>query len=233
MQHQWFREEVRERYNEMKDKLLDTVDGCCDFAYENMAALDSNFTKWKVLSKKINQEPDNVLRLGSCKKQVDFLKSWIYERAEWLDGYYNSDSFIKNYDLTPESEKAYGRVDIVYADVWTIPAWYGGYTEAQIVVDTMTLHGIVQLKLGRASTMSPENIARRIFVDNMGLEAGRFVLEMDMDDYNRLLSNYQGVGFGDAAHTPINFTVRDTKTGEVSDHAEYVFHVTKEDLTVL
>ncbi len=233
MQHEWFREEVRDRYNEMKDELLDTVDGCCDFAYENMSALDRNFTKWKVLSKKINQEPDNVLRLGSCKAQVDFLKSWIYERAEWLDGYYNSDSFIKNYDLTPESEKAYGRVDIVYADVWTIPAWYGGYTEAQIVVDTMTLHGIVQLKLGRASTMSPENIARRIFEDNMGLEAGRFVLELDMDDYNRLLSNYQGVGFGDAAHTPINFTVRDTKTGEVSDPAEYVFHVTKEDLTVL
>ncbi len=233
MSHEWFREEVKDRYNEMKDELLATVDECCDFAYENMAALDRNFAKWNVMAKKINQEPDNILKMKNCTAQVDFLKAWIYERAAWLSEYYNSDEFVKNYDLTPESEKEYGTTDIVYADVWTIPDWYGGYTEAQIVVDTMTTHGIVQLKLGLAATMSPESIARRVLVDNMGLEAGRFVIEFDMEDYGRLLADYKGVGIGDAAHTAINFIVRDTKTGEVSDPAEYVFHVTKEELTEL
>ncbi|MBR5447905.1 MAG: CotH kinase family protein [Clostridia bacterium] len=233
MSNEWFRVLVQERYNEVKETLLDTVDECCDFAYDNMAALDRNFAKWKVLSVKINQEPDNVLKLKNCTAQVDFLKAWIYKRAEWLDEYYNSEEFIKNYNLTPDSEKEYGRTDIVYADVWTIPDWYGGYTEAQIVVDTMTLHGIVQLELGRASTMTPESITRRLFVDIMGLEAGRFVIEFNMEDYNRLYGYYQGVGFDDAAHTPIRFTVKDTKTGERSEPAEYVFHVTKRDLTVL
>ena len=233
MQHQWFRELVRDRYNEKREALMEIVDGCCDFAYTNMDSLDRNFDKWKVMAKRINQEPDNVLKLGSCTKQVEFLNAWIHERDAWLTEYYNSDKFIKDYNLTPDSEKTYGRTDVTVGDVWTIPDWYEGYSEAQIIVDTMIDCGIVQLKLGRAATMTPESMTRRIIVDNMGLEKGRFVIDFNMDEFNSLHSQYEGVGFGDAAHRPIHFVVRDLKTGETSEETVYVFHVTKEDLTDL
>ncbi len=234
MSHQWFREEVRDRFNEKGEDLLRVIDEVTEYAYVNIDELNMNFDRWDILGTRVNQEPENVLKLKSCAENIAFLKSWISDRYDWLKKQFNADWFINDYDLTPEADKVYGRTDIVPAgDAWITPDWFEGYSEVQIIVDTMRIHGIVQLELGRASTMTPEAIERRVLVEQMGLPMGRYKFEFDMGDYAQLLSNYQGVGFDDAAHHPIDFVLVDTVTGDRSAPTQYVFHVTKRDLTVI
>jgi len=122
---------------------------------------------------------------------------------------------------------------VIDADVWTIPDWFEGYNECQLLVEQMTIHGIVQLELGRAVTMSPESITRRVLVEQLGTELGKFAIIFDEDDYNALLDQYKGVGFDQAAHHPCDFVVRNLETGEESERTQFTFHVTKRDKTVL
>jgi len=231
IKHKWFREMIRDRYAETKDDMLRVVDECCDYGYHNVEALNRNFDKWKVLNKKINQEPDAILRLPSAKHNIDYLKNWLHTRSEWLEEMFNSVFFIKIYTYggTPE----YGSTDVIDSDVWTIPDWFEGYNDCQLLVEQMTIHGIVQLELGRAVTMSQESITRRVLVEQLGAELGRYAIVIDDDDYNELLSQYQGVGFNQAAHYPCDFVVRDLVTGEESERTQFTFHVTKRDKTVL
>ncbi len=234
MSQQWFREEVRDRFNEKGVDLLRVIDEVTEYAYVNIEDFDLNFDRWDIHGKRVNQEPENVLKLKNCAENIAFLKGWLVDRYGWLKKQFNTDWFIADYDLVPEEDKAYGRTDIVPAgNAWIIPDWFEGYSEVQIIVDTMRIHGIVQLELGRASTMSPEAIERRVLVEQMGLTPGRYKFEFDMGDYAQLLSNYQGVGFDDAAHYPIDFVLVDTVTGDRSAPTQYVFHVTKRDLTVI
>lgn len=231
MSHQWFRELVRDRLNEKGEDLLRVIDDVTGYAYVNIDELNLNFDRWKVMNKVINQEPDNVVKLKNCAANIAFLKSWLGQRYDWMKEMYNSDWFIKDYDIVPAEDKTFGRTDLVKADVWTVPEWFGEYTQAQIIADTMRREGLVRMELGRAVTLTLANIERRVFVDQFGMEPGRFKFELNQDDFAALLSNYQGVGFDDAAHHPVRFKVIDTKTGEKSTLTEYVFYITKRDRT--
>lgn len=95
IKHEWFRELVRDRWNEVKDTMAATVDSCCDYVYDNLYSIERNFKRWDVLGTRINQEPQEVLRLKSCAENVDYMNSWLDERFEWLDVCYNSDAFIE------------------------------------------------------------------------------------------------------------------------------------------
>jgi len=231
MSHQWFRELVRDRLNEKGEDLLRVIDDVTGYAYVNIDELDMNFDRWKVMNKVINQEPDNVVKLKNCAANIAFLKNWLGQRYDWMKEMYNSEWFIKDYDIVPAEDKTFGRTDLVKADVWTVPEWFGEYTQAQIIADTMRREGLVRMELGRAVTLTQENVERRVFVDQFGMEPGRFKFELNPDDFAALLSNYQGVGFDDAAHHPVRFKVIDTKTGEESTLTEYVFYITKRDRT--
>ena len=95
IRYDWFKELVRERWNEVKYTISATVDSCCIYAYDNIEVIERNFELWDVLGERINQEPSAVLKLSSCKENVDYLNSWLDERYEWLDIYYNSEAFLK------------------------------------------------------------------------------------------------------------------------------------------
>ena len=231
IEHKWFREMIRDRYAEKKDDMLRVVDECCEYGYDNIEALDRNFDKWKVLNKQINQEPDAILRLRSAKQNIDYLKNWLHTRSAWLEKTFNSALFLKVYPYG--DDPVIGSTEVIDADVWTIPDWFEGYNECQLLVEQMTIHGIVQLELGRAVTMSPESITRRVLVEQLGTELGKFAIIFDEDDYNALLHQYQGVGFDQAAHHPCDFVVRNLETGEESERTQFTFHVTKRDKTVL
>lgn len=94
MKHEWFRELVRDRWNEVKSTIALTVDSCCDYVYDNLYSFERNFTRWDVLSTRINQEPVEVLKLSSCKANVDYMNDWLDKRFTWLDECFNSDEFI-------------------------------------------------------------------------------------------------------------------------------------------
>lgn len=231
IKHKWFREMIRDRYTEKMDDMLRVVDECCEYGYDNIEALNRNFDKWKVLNKQINQEPDAILRLRSAELNIDYLKNWLHTRSAWLEKTFNSALFLNVYPYG--DDPVIGSTEVIDADVWTIPDWFEGYNECQLLVEQMTIHGIVQLELGRAVTMSPESITRRVLVEQLGTELGKFAIIFDEDDYNALLSQYQGVGFDQAAHHPCDFVVRNLETGEESERTQFTFHVTKRDKTVL
>ena len=93
MTHSWFREMVKNRWNEVKYRMADTVDACCNYVYENSESIERNFKRWETIHKRINQEPPAVLKLKSCVENVDYMNAWLDERWEWLDSYYNSEAF--------------------------------------------------------------------------------------------------------------------------------------------
>lgn len=94
MKHEWFRELVRDRWNEVKSDIQGCVDSCCNYVFDNLYAVERNFDRWDVLSQRINQEPTEVLKLKSCKENVEYMRDWLGERYEYLDGCFNSDEFI-------------------------------------------------------------------------------------------------------------------------------------------
>lgn len=93
MKHEWFRELVRDRWNEVKDDMVSCVDSCCNYVFDNLYAVERNFDRWDVLGRRINQEPAEVLKLKSCKANVEYMKSWLDERYAYLDECFNSVAF--------------------------------------------------------------------------------------------------------------------------------------------
>ena len=95
MTHDWFRNLVRDRWNEVKYRMADTVDNTCAYVYDNLWSVEHNFDRWDVLDTRINQEPKEVLKLKSCAENVDYMNAWLDERWQWLDSYYNSEAFAE------------------------------------------------------------------------------------------------------------------------------------------
>lgn len=93
MSHSWFRKLVCDRWNEVKFRMADTVDSCCNYVYDNLESIERNFDRWETLHTRVNQEPSAVLKLDSCAENVDYMNDWLDERWEWLDYFYNSEAF--------------------------------------------------------------------------------------------------------------------------------------------
>lgn len=92
--HDWFNALVKERWNSIKDTIKATVEERCTYAKNNSALIERNFEVWNILNKRINVEPDAIVRLGSYSENVDYLKNWLDTRWSWLDVYFNSDDFV-------------------------------------------------------------------------------------------------------------------------------------------
>lgn len=88
--HDWFKQLVCERWNELKSTITDTVNDCRQYAVDHTDCGDRNFEKWSSLWEyRVNQEPYEVLKLKSYSEQVDYLFEWLSNRYDWLDEYYN------------------------------------------------------------------------------------------------------------------------------------------------
>lgn len=218
LRHQWFREMVRDRFNEKKDEILETVNECCKHAYMNMEYLDRNFEAWDVMNELINQEPIPVLRLKSCTENVEYLGQWFYDRHMWIDEYYNSDKFIKEYNV-PDME--YGKTELLDADVWTIPDWFEGDKLVQIYMDILfssveTQDGRIFARMGLTATLTPDNVAKVLLEDQLGAEKGRYTIVFDEGEFAAMKQTFSGLGMGQGIIAEMHYTIKDKVTGEES-----------------
>ncbi|MDR0720871.1 MAG: CotH kinase family protein, partial [Treponema sp.] len=82
-----FKKQLKERWNEKKPE-LETI---FYFIDKRASYLDTpqkyNFKKWKIMNKKVWPNPQSA---GNYRGEVDYLKTWLRERIDWLDAEFNS-----------------------------------------------------------------------------------------------------------------------------------------------
>ncbi|MBR5446817.1 MAG: CotH kinase family protein [Clostridia bacterium] len=233
LSHKWFREMVRDRFNEKKDDMIKVVSNCCNYAYANMDKLDRNFEKWDIFDEIINQEPVPVIALKSCRANVDYLATWFVDRFAWLTDFYNSDKFMDGYEC-PEME--YGVTETVDADVWTIPDWFEGDKMTQIYMDILfdsseTEDGRIFARMGLTATLTPDNVAKVLLEKQLGAEPGRYTFTFDPDAFNEMKSFFSGLGIGQGVIWEFTYTIKDKVTGEESYPTTQTFVFIKDDPT--
>ncbi len=233
LSHKWFREMVRDRYNEKSTDIMKVVNNCCNYAYENMDKLDRNFEKWDIFDELINQEPVPIMVLRSCTENVEYLADWFVDRNAWLKKFYNSDKFLNDYEC-PELE--YGNTEIIDADVWTIPDWFEGDKMTQIYMDILfdsseTEDGRIFVRMGLTATLTPDNVAKVLLEKQLGAEAGRYTFTFDPDSFAEMKAFFSGLGIGQGVIWEFEFTIKDKVTGEESYPALNTFVFIKDDPT--
>lgn len=94
MMKTWFVDLVIARWNEVKGDLQDTAIGEIDRINTCFADdIATNFKVWsRLFGSKINQEPNQIRKLDTYPKHVAYLREWMVNRFEWLDGYFSNDS---------------------------------------------------------------------------------------------------------------------------------------------
>ncbi|MEO6150488.1 MAG: CotH kinase family protein [Mucilaginibacter sp.] len=82
-----FKAKVKKRWNQLKYKDIATLGTYIDSTtnYINLSQKE-NFKKWPILDKYVWPNP---VVLGTYEKEVDRVKTWITQRAYWLDGEFN------------------------------------------------------------------------------------------------------------------------------------------------
>ena len=90
MRQRWFVDMVYKRWTEISDTLKEAALGEIDRIYNCFGdEIASNFEIWKIFGRKINQEPRQIMDLKSYKAHVDYLRDWLENRFEWIDGYFS------------------------------------------------------------------------------------------------------------------------------------------------
>ena len=84
----WFNELVTKRWEEVKPYAEETVEHIGEIAYKYQPSFEQNFVRWDIFDKKINREPAEILHIHSFMGQVEYLRSWLTNRINWLSLYY-------------------------------------------------------------------------------------------------------------------------------------------------
>lgn len=88
MQTDWFRAEVKTRWNETRS-IFERADEVAEAAAEEMKlAVERNFERWPILGQRINVEPDIIASFKSYSSHRKYLVSWLDRRFIWLDNYF-------------------------------------------------------------------------------------------------------------------------------------------------
>lgn len=91
----WFRQLVRERWNELKFELTAFPSNIIEVAENNRSSYLRNFDMWtNSFGIKHDRETELVLLLASFDEHYNYLCEWLQNRINWLDYYYNSEDFI-------------------------------------------------------------------------------------------------------------------------------------------
>lgn len=81
-----FRVRLRDRWDEKKDSLLEAAMSTIDLLYEKIKrSAKSNFKVWDILDKKVGCEPSFVTQYNTYELQVEYLRTFIQDRWNWLD----------------------------------------------------------------------------------------------------------------------------------------------------
>jgi len=97
MKLSWFREAVKDRWNEISDLVNQVPAVIRAKGQELNNSFNRNFDKWKILHTRINRETDPVLALKNYDENNEYFAKWMENRANWLNNYFNSQAFLKNY----------------------------------------------------------------------------------------------------------------------------------------
>ena len=79
-----FRLLAKKRLNELKDKLIQSVNKTLDEALLYEDSYNRNYEKFNILGIKINVEGAEVYKLKTWKEHVEYLRSWVINRINWL-----------------------------------------------------------------------------------------------------------------------------------------------------
>ena len=97
-----FNNKLRIRWNELrKDKFSDEnillfIDSCANYLAE---AQERNFEKWPILGVFLWRETDGYQNRDTYQKEVDYLKNYMIERAEWMDDQFKIETTTINSDI--------------------------------------------------------------------------------------------------------------------------------------
>lgn len=90
---EWFRELVKERWNELQDEINALPDTVINEAESKYKSYCRNFEKWDVLGKQVYIEPAQISALPTFKDHYTYLADWLRNRVKWLTEYYKSKDF--------------------------------------------------------------------------------------------------------------------------------------------
>ncbi|OPZ92660.1 MAG: Endoglucanase E precursor [Firmicutes bacterium ADurb.Bin419] len=94
LKSEWFRELVRDRWNELQNDLNDIPNIVINEAEANYQSYCRNFEKWDILGKQTNISPEEIVALPTYKDHYLYLSNWLAERVDWLTENINSEDFI-------------------------------------------------------------------------------------------------------------------------------------------
>ena len=235
LSHEWFRDAARDRWNEKKGDIKDALERCCKEAWLNIGALEKNFERWDVLHTRVFQESNYTLALDSCGENIEWLYDWIGKRTEWIDGFFNSDSFGMDYpgDASRIGTAPNGATEpLTGTGGWVIADWYGGEKMVQIYMNILfqsceIKDGRIQLRLGGKITLTQRSLNKLILEECMGIDTTRYSLVIvDKEQFNEGRERFGLLGDRQAMIWRLTFAVTDLETGETSTSHEYevVFH---------
>ncbi len=81
-----FKAVLYERWQQVKEELLETAQGAVD-SYSAMTApsAENNFRIWDILGVGVTMEPDYTAYIATYDGQIQYLKSFIESRWQWMD----------------------------------------------------------------------------------------------------------------------------------------------------
>lgn len=78
--------QLRERWNEIKDKLLETAMASLEEGYRlTSPSADDNFAVWDILFARVGMQPEAVVLCYTHERQIEYLKTFIETRWNWMD----------------------------------------------------------------------------------------------------------------------------------------------------
>ncbi len=227
----WFRELVKERWNEIKDKVTDQLNKDLEFIYANIDQFEKNFESWPILTEQLSDEPSKSLKLTSCLDKILYTEDWIKNRISWLDSCFNSSAFSDKFpaDSSVLDYEVTGSTTVIDDKTkWIVPEWYNKDNVCQIYFDQIydlceTKDGRVMIYLGGRVTMTVENMNRIILDEYMGIDTSKYTLVFDDDQFSRAKDMYGGMGSGQEIIFEFDMKLRDIETGEESETATIIF----------
>ncbi|WP_010248357.1 CotH kinase family protein [Acetivibrio cellulolyticus] len=105
LSYEWFRELVKERWNELQNDLNDIPNIVINEAESNYQSYCRNFEKWDILGKQTNISPAEIVALPTYKDHYTYLSNWLSKRINWLTEYYNSEDFTNGVFVKEDGKK--------------------------------------------------------------------------------------------------------------------------------
>ena len=81
-----FQARFKERWNEVRDTLLETAMTAIDEEYQRiLPSAEENFRVWDILGRKVAFERKDTTKYLTYDSQITYLKTFLKDRAAWID----------------------------------------------------------------------------------------------------------------------------------------------------